>query len=64
MNIAKGGAMMLSAQEALMADIIRFVLRLSPVLHGKLKAMAEREHRSLHGQITHLLEKAVGGEGE
>ena len=51
--------MMLSAQEAIMADIIRFVLRLSPTLHDKLKALAERERRSLHSQIIYLLERAV-----
>lgn len=55
--------MMLSTQEALMAEIIRFVLRLSPALHDKLKSLAERERRSLHSQIIYLLEKAIEGEG-
>lgn len=38
-----------------MADIVRFVLRLSPALHDQLKARAAREQRSLHGQIIHML---------
>jgi hypothetical protein len=39
--------------------VIRFMLRLSPELHDRLKALAVREHRSLHGQILYLLEQAI-----
>jgi hypothetical protein len=39
--------------------VIRFVLRLPPDLHGRLKALAARERRSLHGQILYLLQRAV-----
>jgi hypothetical protein len=39
--------------------IVRFVLRLPPDLHEKLKELAEREDRSLHGQIIHLLRQAI-----
>jgi hypothetical protein len=41
------------------AKVIRFVLRLPPDLHDRLKALAVREHRSLHGQILYLLQRAV-----
>lgn len=40
-------------------SVVRFLLRLSPELHEKLKAMADREDRSLHAQIIHLLKRAV-----
>lgn len=30
-------------------------LRLPDDLHAAIKASAEREHRSLHGQIVHIL---------
>ena len=46
----------------LMGDIVRFVLRLPPELHRKLKELAERENRSLHGQILYILRRAVEGE--
>ena len=46
----------------LMGDIVRFVLRLPPELHRKLKELAARENRSLHGQILHILRRAVEGE--
>lgn len=42
-----------------MGDIVRFVLRLSPELHQKLKDLAEREGRSLHGQIIYMLRRAL-----
>jgi hypothetical protein len=44
--------------------IIRFVLRLSPELHERLRALAARERRSLHGQILYLLEQALDVEHE
>jgi hypothetical protein len=47
---------------AVLGLAVNFPLRLTPRLHEKLKTMAEREHRSLHGQIVHLLEKAVEDE--
>lgn len=40
-------------------DIAGFVLRLPPDLHEKLKALAEREDRSIHAQILHILRKAL-----
>lgn len=40
-------------------DVLRFVLRLSPELHARLKALADRERRSLHAQIIYMLEKAL-----
>lgn len=42
-----------------MGDVIRFVLRLPPDLHAKLKSLAEREDRSLHAQIIRILRLAV-----
>jgi predicted HicB family RNase H-like nuclease len=41
------------------AEVVRFVLRLSPALHEKLKALAAQEHRSLHGLILHVLLRYV-----
>lgn len=37
----------------------QLTLRLSDDLHAKLKALAEHEHRSLHGEVLHLIEQAV-----
>jgi hypothetical protein len=56
--------MMLSPQGGVMAEFLRFALRLPLDLHKKLKAMAERESRSLHGQIIYLLRKAAESEGD
>lgn len=42
-----------------MADVVRFVLRLSPALHDRLKAIAARESRSLHGQLLYILSRFV-----
>jgi hypothetical protein len=39
--------------------IVRFMLRLPPELHERLRTLAAREHRSLHGQILYLLERAT-----
>ncbi len=39
-----------------------FALRLPHDLHDLLKAAAEREHRSLHGQIIHMLREAFANE--
>jgi hypothetical protein len=44
--------------------IIRFMLRLSPELHDRLRALAVRERRSLHAQILYLLEQALDMEQE
>ena len=41
------------------AGVIRFLLRLPPGLHERLRLLAARERRSLHGQILYLLEQAV-----
>ncbi len=45
-----------------MADVLRFVLRLPPDLHGQLKELADREGRSLHGQILYMLRECVNRE--
>lgn len=43
----------------------RVLLRISAGLKKRLTEMAEREHRSLNGQIEFLLERAVReGKGE
>lgn len=44
------------------ADVLRFVLRLTPELHARLKELAERERRSLHAQIIYMLEKQLDKE--
>lgn len=38
---------------------IQVALRLPPVLHARLRDLAERERRSLHGQILFVLERYV-----
>jgi hypothetical protein len=38
---------------------VRISLRLSPELHTMLQARAQRERRSLHGQIVWLLETTL-----
>jgi hypothetical protein len=35
--------------------MVRFTLRLPEELYEALKRLAEREHRSLHAQIVHIL---------
>ena len=40
---------------------IRLLLRLPPRLHEALTDWAREEHRSLNGQIVHVLERAVEG---
>ncbi len=42
-----------------MADVLRFVLRLPPDLHEQLKELADREGRSLHGQILYMLRESL-----
>jgi hypothetical protein len=44
-----------------MADrqIIQVALRLSPDMHGKLKAMADEDRRSLHAEILTILDRAI-----
>jgi hypothetical protein len=39
--------------------VIRFLLRLPPELHERLRLLAARERRSLHAQILYLLERAM-----
>jgi hypothetical protein len=42
--------------------MVRFVLRLPDDMHDWLKALAEREGRSLHGQILHMLRQKMTAE--
>jgi len=42
-----------------MDDLVRFTLRLPPELADALKAVAERESRSLHAQIIHILRRFI-----
>jgi predicted HicB family RNase H-like nuclease len=44
--------------------VIRFLLRVPPELHERLRLLAARERRSLHAQILYLLEQAVGEANE
>jgi len=39
--------------------MIRFTLRLSEELHDALKKIADKEHRSIHAQIIHILTQYV-----
>lgn len=47
-----------------MKEITRFSLRLPKELADKLKRLAEKENRSLNGQIVELLERATEGSDE
>ena len=39
--------------------IVNFNLRLQADLHQKLVSLANKEHRSLHQQIIHMLDEAA-----
>ncbi len=38
---------------------IQVSMRFSPKTHAKLKALAEREHRSMARQVEHLIQRAA-----
>src|SRR5690242_15371987 len=40
-----------------MADEVKLVLRMPATLHERIKRLAEAEHRSLNGEILHILER-------
>lgn len=40
---------------ATMAETVSFLLRLPPKMLARLRAIAAREHRSVSGQIAHIL---------
>lgn len=42
-----------------MAKLIRTFIRIPDDLHALLKERADRETRSLNGQIVHLLRRAI-----
>jgi len=46
----------------LVATFVRLMIRLNPELHDWLSRLAEREHRSLNGQIVHILEQVRAGQ--
>jgi hypothetical protein len=39
--------------------VVRFLLRLPQELYEALQVVAEREHRSINGQIVHILERFI-----
>lgn len=39
------------------AGVVRFLLRVPQDLYESLQEMAEREHRSINGQIVYILER-------
>jgi predicted HicB family RNase H-like nuclease len=41
---------------------VKLTVRPSPEMHERLKAAAEREHRSLHGQILAYLERGLAAD--
>jgi hypothetical protein len=45
-----------------MPDIIRTPLRLPRDLHQRVRAAADREHRSLNAQLITLVERALSQE--
>ena len=38
---------------------VQISIRLRPVMHAKLKAICEREHRTVVGQIEHWIERTA-----
>lgn len=42
-----------------MPAVVNVTLRLDPELHKALQELAEREERSLHGQIVYMLRKQL-----
>jgi hypothetical protein len=50
--------------EEAVAGETRFLLRLPPRLYAALVRLAQRETRSLHGQIIHLLRQGAIEAGE
>jgi predicted transcriptional regulator len=42
-----------------MADETKMTIRLSPDLHERLKQAAERDHRSMHAQMTAYIERGL-----
>jgi hypothetical protein len=44
-----------------MDGVVRFIMRFPPELHRELKDLAQREGRSLHGQIVYMLRRALEG---
>ena len=47
-----------------MDKFVRFTLRLPQPLHDALRAIAEREERSLHSQIIYILRRYAEDQGE
>jgi len=39
---------------------LKMTLRFTPQLHARVKAIADKEHRSLHGQVIRFLEEGAG----
>lgn len=40
-------------------DTVHLSLRLTPEIHARLKALADRERRSMHAQVVWMLERAL-----
>ena len=47
-----------------MQQFVRFTLRIPRDLHDALRAIAEREERSLHAQIIYVLRRYAEDQGE
>ena len=43
---------------------VKTTVKLSPELHGRIAAIAEREHRSAHAQMLLYLERGVEQDGQ
>ncbi len=37
----------------------KMTLRFTPELHARIRAIADKEHRSLHGQVVRFLEEGA-----
>ena len=45
-----------------MGSMKQLTLRLPDDVHARLKARAEREHRSMHAELLHLIDQALSNE--
>jgi hypothetical protein len=47
------------AERNLQSDVVPLYVELDPALDRKLRAMAELHHRTLKGEVTFLIERAI-----
>ena len=55
---------MIQDESTMPPKVVHLNLRLPPELHARLGEWARAEHRSLHGQVLHVLTEALERDGE